>query len=129
MNDLKIHDIKPLVEIPDYSLYILILLVTIIAIIMLTLVYFIYKIIRNKEPSIKKQSFKVLKNINLNDTKTSAYAITFHGRILATTPREKKLFEELTSVLEKHKYKKEIESFDEETLHQLEIFMEAVDVK
>ncbi len=129
MNDLKIHDIKPLVEIPDYSLYIFILLVTVVSVIILSLIYFIYKIIRNKEPSLKKNSLEILKTLDLNDTKTSAYSITYHGRVVATAPRERKLFEELTSRLEEYKYKKEINSFDEETLHQLEIFMEAIDVK
>lgn len=129
MNSLKIHDIKPLVEIPDFSLYIFIALILFLVTIFSILGYFIYKIIRNKEVTEQKKSFEILKNLDFNDTKTAAYALTYHGRVVAATPREKKLLEELISELEQYKYKKVSPSISKETKQQIELFMDAVDVK
>lgn len=129
MNSLKIHDIKPLVEIPDYSLYIFIALILLLLTIFAVLAYYIYKIIRNKEVSAQKKSFEALKNLDFSDAKRTAYVLTLHGRIIASTPREKKLLEELITDIEKYKYKKVAPAITEETKHQIEIFMDAVDVK
>ena len=128
MEDIKIHDIKALVEIPDFSIYLYMLLWILGCVILFALIFLIYKIIKNRKKDFRKKYYKVLKEIDLNEPKKSAYTITKYSRLLATSQREIKLAEELIDELEKYKYKKEVDQIDDGVKILFGRFMDNIDV-
>jgi amino acid permease len=128
MTEIKIHDIKGLVEVPDYSLYIFSLVTLFAVIIICFIIYYLYKFFRNKKQNIRKWYFKKLQDIDLNSSKQSAYDITKYGMLLARTPREKQLLNDLIEKLKFYKYKKDVPSIDDETKVLFDIFMDSIDV-
>ncbi len=127
MNELKINDIKDLVNIPDISFYILILLIVLGIIIISFVGYLIYRFFKNKK-NPRKRYYEIIKNIDLNDTKNAAYQITFYARKLARNEREIKISEELIALLEEYKYKKDVKKFENDIFQKYELFMDTIDV-
>ncbi len=128
MNELKIEDIKELVEIPDISLYFFILIIVMLSLMVITLFVLSYKIFKNRKKDQRKNYYTILKELDLTNTKDSAYTMTKYLRLLAQNERENKLIEELIIELEKYKYKKDVTAFKEETLSQFERVMDSIDV-
>lgn len=128
MNELKIFDIKPLEQIPDYSFYIFCSIILLIVFIVCYLVYLVYKKFFNKKKTEKQLALEILKEIDLNNSKASAYAISKYGFFFKDDERCKKLYDELNETLEKYKYKKDVDSFDTHTKEQFRRFMDAIDV-
>ncbi|MGB7401942.1 MAG: hypothetical protein WA916_05145 [Arcobacter sp.] len=127
MNELKINDIKDLVSIPDISLYLLILIIVLGTVIIGFVGYLIYRFFKNKK-NPRKKYYEIIKNLDLNDTKNSAYQITLYARKLAKDEREIKISEELIALLEEYKYKKDVKKFENDILQKYELFMETIDV-
>ena len=128
MNELKIHDIKGLVEVPDYSLYLLIALVFLGITLFVVLLYILYRFYKKKKQSQRKQWYEKLKALDLSDAKKSAYAITRYGRLLASTKKEEEFIDQIITELEGNKYKKEVDPIKKETIAKFQTFMEAIDV-
>jgi len=128
MENIKIHDIKSLVEIPDFSIYIYILLISVAVFLVLLVLFLIYKIIKNRKKDFRKEYFKILEEIDFQDSKQCAYTITKYARLLAVSQREKKLAEELIDELEQYKYKKDVKEIDEDIKILFSRFMDSVDV-
>jgi len=128
MNEIKIHDIKELVEIPDFSLYIYMLLWILAIGAIFIFIILIYRYFYNKNRCKRKEYFKILKELDLNNAKNSAYEITKYARLLAQTQREKKLSEELIEELERFKYKKNVDTLDDDIKIIFGRFMDSVDV-
>lgn len=126
---LNINDIKPLVQIPDYSVYLYYALISIGVLLILFCIYFLYNYLKKRKNSKAKQYYKILKNIQFNDPKKDAYTITTYGRLLATDERSQKLMDELWESLQLYKYKKDIpKDFTKETKAKFTTFMESLDV-
>lgn len=124
---LQIHDIKPLSDVPDYSLY-LFILVVVFALLFLALgIYWIYKLFRDNR-SIEKEYLESLKTLDFSDPKKAAYIITKYIRVLAKSEREKRLAAELIYLLDDYKYKKNIKSIKNSIKAKLEVFLESVHV-
>ncbi len=130
MNDIsnKIYDIKSIVEIPDNSIFLFILVVFCSFVFLILLFLFINKFLKNRKNNQRKIYFRILKELDFKNSKNCAYTITKYGRLLATLPREKKLYEELVEMLEKYKYKKEVEDMDENIKAKIETFLDSLDV-
>lgn len=128
MNEIKIHDIKELVEIPDISLYIYILLWALAVAIIFVFIFLIYRFFHNKYKNERKKYYKILEELDLQNSKQSAYTISKYIRLLASNEREKRLANELIEELEIYKYKKEVESFDDKVKIIFARFMDSVDV-
>lgn len=128
MENIKIHDIKSLVEIPDFSIYIYILLISVAIFLVLLVLFLIYKIIKNRKKDFRKEYYKILEEIDFQDSKQCAYTITKYTRLLAVSQREKKLAEELIDELEQYKYKKDVKEIDEDIKILFSRFMDSVDV-
>lgn len=124
---IEINDIKPPVDVPDYSLYIFILLILFATIAVIAFFYWIYKLFK-KNNSMEKQYFEELKNLDFKDTKHCAYLITKYARVLAKGEREKKLCAELIYLLDDYKYKKKVKPISDEVKVKLEVFLESVHV-
>lgn len=126
--DIKLHDIKDLVQIPDNSIFIFALLVFVVLITVFLLVLFIIKLIKNRKKNLRKEYFKTLENLDFKEAKQAAYLITKYVRILAKSEREKKIAYELIEDLHEYKYKKEVKNISEKTKAKLSTFMDIVDV-
>lgn len=128
MNELQLHDIKALVSIPDYSFFVFIALIILGLALVSTLAFLIFKIITNRKKDMKKEYFKILKELDLNDSKNAAYTITKYSRLLVSNEREEKLCAELIEELEVYKYKKDVNNLSKEAILTFERFMDSVDV-
>ena len=128
--DIPLHDIKPIVDVQEYSLYYLFATSIGVLVILILLGYLIY--IWNKKRNafnIRKFHFKLLNELNLDDTKQSAYAITTYGATFADdSPRHSEMYSNITNRLEVYKYKKEVDSFDKEMLGFIEVYKDMLDV-
>jgi len=128
MNDIKINDIKPLVDIVDYSFYLYYGLILFGIMSLCVVIYFIYKYMTNKEKNIRKYYFEILDNLDFNQSKQSAYIITKYGEKLAVTQREKQLLHELVNKLKPYKYKKEVAYFNDDVKNSFKLFMDSLDI-
>ncbi len=127
MNEIKIYDIKQLVEIPDISFYIFISLVILTLIFIFLLSFLIYKYFNNKKRNLRKEYCQILKNISFDDTKQAAYTISKYTRLLASSDRETRLCQELIEDLDEYKYKKNVQNFDKNVKVRFDIFMDSID--
>ncbi len=128
--DIPLHDIKTIVEVQEYSFYYLLVISLIAAVIVLGLIYLIYKYLKNRNTyNERKEHFKILNELDLNDTKKAAYAISLYGATFKDDgDRQKGMYENLTSRLEAYKYKKDVDAFDKETLSFIELYKGMIDV-
>ena len=79
--------------------------------------------------NIRKYHYKLLEELDLKDTKQSAYKVTTYGATFADdSQRHKEMFENLVSRLEIYKYKKSVAEFDSEIIGYIELYKGMVDV-
>ena len=124
----QLRDIKPLLEIPDSSYYIYWGLITFAILLGLGILFFIAKKLwENRKVNLAKGYLEALKKIDWEDTKKSAYEATHYARLLATDERRKELFSQLEPMLEKYKYKKEVEAVDQETRNKFNLYVQVAD--
>lgn len=116
MNELKIHDIKPLVEVPDYSLYIFIFILLAIALLLVFSLYLLYKKFKNEKKKQQKNFIQKIKNIDLSESKPAAYEITHYIDLISKNEQQTTLANALKNELDQYKYKKEVEAFNQSTL-------------
>jgi len=129
-NTIHLHDIKPLLEIEEYSFYYLLGVSFFVLLMACGIIYLIYRYIKNKNRfNLKKEHLKLLKNVDLSDAKKAAYDVTFYGASFKDdSPRHKEMYENLVSRLSEYKYKKEVNPIDEETLGYIELYRGMCDV-
>lgn len=124
----QLKDIKPLLEIPDNSLYLYWGLIAFVSIlVMATLFFVIKKLWDNKKVNLAKAYLKILKELDWSQTKHAAYQATHYGRLLATDARRKELFTQLEPMLEAYKYKKVVDQIDDETQKHFNLYVQVVD--
>ena len=128
--DIPLHDIKGLVDVPDYSLYYFIAVITVVLVVLGGVIYLGYRYLKHKNRfDIRKEHLKRFKNIDLNNTKQAAYDLTRYGLTFRDdSSRHAKHYELMVQHLEPFKYKKEVEKFDSETLRHIHNFEEMLDV-
>lgn len=127
---IPLHDIKPIVDVQEYSLYYLIGISTFVLILTCIIIYLIYKWLQKRKAfSIRKEHLRLINSLDLNDTKSSAYAITTYGYTFKDdSDRHQEMYENITSRLEVYKYKKEVDNFDSEVLSYIELYKGMLDV-
>ncbi|SFZ98358.1 hypothetical protein MNB_SV-5-16 [hydrothermal vent metagenome] len=124
----QLKDIKPLLEIPDNSFYIYWGLIIFAILLFCAILFFVIKkFLENRKTNLAKVYLKKLKDIDWKDSKHSAYEATKYARLLATDDRRKELFSQLEPMLEKYKYKKQVESIDEKTLNKFNLYVQVAD--
>ena len=71
----------------------------------------------------------MINNLDLNDSKNSAYAITNYGLTFKNdSDRHAEMYKNITNRLEAYKYKKKVDCFDDETLGFIELYKGMIDV-
>jgi hypothetical protein len=124
----ELRDIKPLLEIPDYSYVVFIFLSILMVGTVLLLLFFLgKKFWINRKINMRKIYFERLKSVNWDNTKKAAYEVTFFGRALSTEPRIEEIYKQLLPLLEPYKYRKEVPKIDAETLKQYHLLVHIVD--
>lgn len=128
--DIPLHDIKPIVEVEEYSLYFFLGAVFVAVVFVCLIVYFIYRWMKKRNTfNIRKEHFRLLSSLDLSNAKESAYAITILGATFKDdSPRHHEMYENLTNRLEEYKYKKEVGEFEREVLGYIELYKEMIDV-
>ena len=128
--DIPLHDIKPLMEVPDSSFTILMVVAIIMTAIFVGGIYLFYRYIESKKRvDHRKVHYKALKKVDFRDAKRAAYAITEHGRIFAEdSERLNESYLNLVSRLEVYKYKKVVSAIDDESRSYYKIYLEMIDV-
>jgi ribosomal protein S10 len=126
---IKINDIKTIVEIPDFSIYLYYGALVICILLILLVVFFTYKFLKPKPKSKKYEYYTKLKNLDFNNIKQTAYDISKYGRLLAIEERQIRLIDELCDELAMYKYKKNISvSLSNDIKTKFHIFLESIDV-
>ena len=128
--DIPLHDIKPLLEIQEYSLYYLLGVSALAAFILFAIVYFIFKWFKNRNTfNIRKEHYRLLNAVDLSDAKRAAYDITFYGNSFSDdSPRHSEMYKNLVDRLESYKYKKSVDSIDGEVIGYIDLYRGMIDV-
>ena len=128
--EIPIHDIKPLVEIQDYSLYYLIALVVVVTLILSGAAYLAYKWFHKRgEANVRKEHLEKMNQVDIDDAKATAYAMSIYGATFKDdSPRHKEIYSNLRKKLSMHKYKKSVEKFDKDTVAYIELYRSMIDV-
>lgn len=128
--DIPLHDIKPLLEIQEYSLYYLIGVSTVVAFAVFAILYLVLKWIKNRNAfNIRKEHFKLLNAVDISDAKRAAYDITFYGNTFSDdSPRHSEMYKNLLERLDSYKYKKNVDAIDSEVIAYVELYRGMIDV-
>ena len=129
-HDVPLHDIKPLIEIHDYTPYYLTAAALVVAgLLGLVLYLLIRQYRRSRRHDRRWECLKALKSIDLERPKAAAYAITYHARCFAgDSPRLQEAYSNLSRRLEPYKFRKEVPPIDSETRAYFGIFLGMIDV-
>lgn len=127
--DIPVHDIYPLVEVSDYSLYYFLALVLIGAVAAASLFFWFLKRLRSRKENPRKRAYERLASIDFSNPKRAAYAISETGRVFAQdSERTGKAYQNLFERLERYKYAPSVGPIDAETVGYYRLYLEMIDV-
>lgn len=128
--DIPLHDIKPLVEIQEYSIYYLMGVVVLGLVVALVIIYFLYLWYKKRGAfNLRSHHLKLINELDMSDTKNTAYALTTYGLTFKDdSPRHQEMYQNIHDRLESYKYKKSVDAFDEETLGYIDLYRGMLDV-
>lgn len=129
-SEIILHDIKPILEVQEYSLYYFIALVALGFLLFIGLGYIFYKNFKAKKRfNLRKEHHERFKSLDLSKTKDAAYGITLYGLTFKNdSPRHTEMYENISKRLEAYKYKKSVDAFDEEVLAYIDLYRGMIDV-
>lgn len=129
-NDIPLHDIKPLIEIHDYTPYYLAAAALVVGALLLVVVYLlVMQFRRERGRSRRRECLDALNAVDLDRAKDAAYAITSLGRCFSEdSTRLHEAYENLSRRLEPYKFKKTVPPIDEETRAYFRIYLGMIDV-
>jgi hypothetical protein len=128
--NIPLHDIKPLIEIQEYSLVYFIAISVAALIVIAGTIYLLFKWFKRRNKfNIRKEHFKLLNAIDFKNPKKSAYDLTFYGATFKDdSPRHTEMYKNLIQRLEEYKYKKNVEALDKEVLAYIDLYKGMIDV-
>lgn len=125
----KLKDIRPPVEVPDYSLWLFLAIVALLLMIVASIAYWLYKrrarrpILRRRRKDPMQIAKEMLEHIDFHDAKSAVYAFDEYLPVLIGDDVDKRQrFEAIKKRLERYKYKKEVPPLsieDEEAMRRL----------
>jgi len=129
-NSIKLHDIKPLMPIEDYSLYYFIVLSIVAIGIVVGIIFLLVRFLRGrKRYNQRKDYFQKIVQLDLNDSKKTAYDLTRYGALFSEdSTRHKEMYKNLVERLAPYKYKKDVDGFDDEVRGYIELYKGMIDV-
>jgi len=121
-----LRDIKEIVYIPDYSLYILLTITTLVIALIFYLIFkYITRIKKTKVLTKKEIAYNNLKNINFKNTKDSVYKFTQDGSLFLNE-KNRDDYEKIVVNLEVYKYKKDVGDIDLNTQNSMKEFIKRI---
>ena len=128
--DVPLHDIKPLIEIHDYTPYYLAAATAVLLVLLLLVLYLLVRRYRElRVRNRRRECLDALRAVDLGDAKAAAYAITRLGRCFAEdSPRLQEAFLNLAGRLEAYKFRKTVPAIDEDTRAYFRVFLGMIDV-
>ncbi|MBW6489173.1 hypothetical protein [Sulfurimonas sp.] len=128
--DIPLHDIKPIVDVQEYSFYYFLGISFFVSLLVLTVAYLIYMLLQKRNRfNIRKEHFKLLNTLDLSDAKRSAYDITLYGATFKNdSPRHQEMYENLIERVEIYKYKKDVDALSGEVIGYIELYKGMIDV-
>lgn len=127
--DIPLHDIMPLVEVPDTSIYWFIALIIVILVVFASVVIWFLKWKKAKKITQRQLHYMALEKIDLKNPKQSAYIISKEGYFFAQdNERTFGAYQNLFKRLEPYKYAPTVEKIDEETLGYYHLYLGIIDV-
>ena len=125
----KLKDIKDIVEVPEYSLFILIG-VAIFCLLLLSLAIYFFKNRRKrrKKPTAKEIALKELNSIDYSNTKEVVYSFEEHVNLFIDSSNQTD-FDNIKKELEIYKYKKDIPPLDKDIEKRIKVFIESIMTK
>ena len=128
--DIPLHDIKPIVDVQEYSLYYLIGVIILWLIVLSVIIYFLYLWYKKRNAYNKREDhLKSLQDLDLSDTKNTAYALSMYGLTFKDdSPRHQEMYKNISERLMSYKYKKSVDAFDDETLGYIDVYRGMLDV-
>lgn len=128
MSDIPLNDIQPLVEVPDYSIYLFAGVSAVILILAASLFLFLLKKLRNRRKNERHIAYEALKTIDFSDPKRAAYEISRIGLVFSKdNERSTKGYRNLFERLEPYKYAPHVKPIDEETLGYYRLYLEMIE--
>lgn len=124
----ELRDIKPLVQIPDFSLYVLVFVVFVAILVLVLVAMRVYSHFKNAKKSKIVVAKKALKELDFTHSKKTAYIITKYASYLIKNSFHQELYDELLGVMSKYKYQKEVPLISDEDREKIKTFLEACDV-
>ena len=128
--DIPLHDIQPLMEVPDSSFAFLVIVVLVVVVLISSVLYLLFGYFKKqKKINIRKEHFKALKKVDFKDPKKAAYQITFYGRLFSDdSERMHEAYNNMVDYLEDYKYKKSVAPINDESRSYYKIYLEMIDV-
>ena len=125
---LKLHDIKELAVVTDYSVYYFYALIAFGVLVFLLLAYILYRYLkRQKALDEQTQLLNTLKAIDYSDAKHAAYTLTLCGNALQKDLPQTKAYENLLPKLQAFKYKKHVGSFSDALQQEAKDFIDMME--
>jgi len=122
----QLKDIKPIVEVPDSSLYILLAIVGfILSLIAIGLYKYFTRIKKTKTSTPKQLALKRLKNLNYTKTKEVVYSFSVDGSLFLDE-KNRDQFDAIEKELEQYKYKKDVEPLSNEIMTKIKEFIKGL---
>lgn len=127
--NIPLHDIMPLVEVPDTSIYWFSALLVALLVVCASGVIWFLKWKKSKKITQRQLHYEALKKIDLKNPKQSAYTICKEGYFFAhDNERTLGAYQNLFKRLEPYKYAPTVEKIDEETLGYYHLYLGIIDV-
>lgn len=127
--DIPLHDIMPLVKVPDTSIYWFGALAVAGLLLFAIVVFAVLKYKRGRKINERQFHFEALKKIDLKNPKQSAYTISKEGYFFShDNERTQGAYQNLFGRLEPYKYAPTVANIDEETLGYYYLYLEMIDV-
>jgi hypothetical protein len=122
----ELKDIKGIIEVPDYSLWILLSMTTSVLVFIILAIYFLKNRRKKRKRLTSKQiAMKNLKEIDFDDTKGAVYTFCENFQYFIDE-KNKESFEELQKELEIFKYKKEIEKLSDKQKNRIKSMIKEI---
>lgn len=119
----ELRDIKPLAVIPDDSFVYFLLVLFVVLAVLLTWGYYLWRGYQLRHRHDKKRiALDVLKNLDFNDSKATAYSFSHYADALVNEDNLKK-FEKINAALQAYKYKKQVGQLDQDLITQIKKFI------
>jgi len=119
---LPLKDIKPIVDVPDHSLWLLVALVTAALLLIAALAFWALRLRRGRIDRKRMEALRRLDALDYGDTKAAVYDFSLLGHFVVT-PATEGAFASLLDDLEPYKFRATVPALDEALKQRLQAFV------